>query len=71
MSSMFQIDTSSLNENEKLALLQRLKDYSFIFTDEYAPNNQSKFRFLPEGEKTIEEVREYFQIPDSCTIEII
>ena len=71
MSKAFLVDTSSLNEPEKTALIKRIHRLSFIFYDEFQSRSESFFRFMSNNEDTVEEVRKNFRIPDSCHVEII
>lgn len=70
MSKAFLVDTSSLSESEKTALLDRIHRFSFIFYDEFKPRTASTFRFMSNTEDTVEEIRANFLIPDSCHVEI-
>ena len=71
MSKAFLVDTSSLDEPEKAALIEQIHRFSFIFYDEFNPRSESSFRFMSNSEDTVEEVRKNFRIPDSCHVEII
>lgn len=68
MGTYYEVDISGLSVDRKQALYDVLEKSAFIFEEAAWGWRFNAFHFLPYGEPSIDELRQRYQIPDSCLV---